>query len=284
MVIVVIVEAKELFNPHAMASMLSRRHLMRVKTMKTVLAATIHDPQLSLLQPLKEHMTRLGLDGEPKVVAYSPPTHPRIVRALGDLGCITIAGSESVQSVYVAALERGLCERPDHIFYCDLDRLLHWVKAYPEEYHHTRRIALEYEFLMVGRTPRAFQTHPQTQTQTEGIANLVASRILGFNVTRDIIGVCWGLNISLVQLLLSTPQRNSYGFYCGWPVAAWRNSAEKAYVEVEGLEWETPDRYEHEIGAKGYESWLKNFMTPKEWERRNMILRDLVETLLDLAK
>jgi len=250
--------------------------------MKTVLAATIHDPEPRLLRLLGEYTPRLGFDGEPRVAAYSPPTHPRIVKALEDLGYITIPGGGSVQSVYSAALESSLRESPEHVFYCDLDRLIHWVRTYPEEYRQIRRKALEYEFLMVGRTPRAFQTHPRTQTCTEGIANLVASRILGFKDTRDIIGVGWGLSSSLVQLLLSTPQRNSYGFFCGWPVIAWRNSARKAYVEVEGLEWETPDRYEDEIAVEGYESWLKAFTTPKEWEHRSLMLKDLVESLLDL--
>jgi len=254
-----------------------------VEKMKTVLAATIHDPEPRLLKLLKEYAPRLGLDDEPRIVAYSPPTHTRIVRALEGLGYITVPSGESVQSGYCAALERGLREFPDHVFYCDLDRLIHWVRTYPEEYRQTRRKALEYEFLMVGRTLKAFQTHPRTQTCTEGIANLVASRILGFKDTRDIIGVCWGLSSSLVQLLLSTPRRNSYGFYCGWPVIAWRNSAKKAYLEVEGLEWETPDRYEHEIAVEGYERWLRAFMTPMEWERRSLILKDSVETLLDLV-
>jgi len=250
--------------------------------MKTILAATIHDPKPRLLSFLKEYTPRLGLNGESIVVAYSPLTHPGMVKALKDLGCITITGSESVQSVYLAALERSLQESPEQVFYCDLDRLIHWVRKYPEEYIQIRRKASECDFLMVGRTPRAFQTHPKTQTLTEGLANLVASRALGFNIVRDMIGVCWGLSISLVHLLLSTPQRNSFGFFCGWPVIAWRNSSNRAYVEVEGLEWETPDRYEREIGVVGYEEWLKNFMTQKEWERRNLMLRDLVDTLLDL--
>ena len=256
--------------------------LKRVEKMKTVLAATIHDPQPRLFKLLKEYAPQLGLDGEPRIVAYSPPTHPRVVRALEGLGCITTLGGESVQSVYSAALERSLRESPEHVFYCDLDRLIHWVRTYPEEYRQTRRKALEYEFLMVGRTPRAFQTHPRTQTCTEGIANIVASRVLGFEDTRDIIGVGWGLSSSLVQLLLSTPQRNSFGFFCGWPVIAWRNAVKKAYVEAEGLEWETPDRYEDEIALEGYERWLKAFMAPREWERRSLMLKDLVETLLDL--
>jgi len=250
--------------------------------MKTVLASTIHDPEQRLLRLLEEYTPQLGLDNEPRVVAYSPPTHPRIVKALEDLGFITIDGDVSVRSVYSAALERSLKESPEHVFYCDLDRLIHWVKTYPEEYRRTRRKALEYEFLMVGRTPRAFQTHPRTQTCTETIANIVASRVLGFKDTRDVIGVGWGLSSSLIKSLLSTPEKNSFGFYCGWPVIAWRNSARKAYVEVEGLEWETRDRYEHEIAIEGYEEWLRKFMTPKEWERRTLILKDSVETLLDL--
>ena len=253
-----------------------------IHEMKTALVSTIHEPQLRLLKLLEEYTPRLDFDDEPRVVAYSPPTHPKMVKALEGLGYITVPGSESVQSVYTAALERSLLESPDHVFYIDLDRLLHWVGKYPEEYQQTRRKALEHEFTMVGRTPRAFQTHPQTQTCTEVIANLVASRVLGFKETRDMIGVCWGLSSPLVRLLLSVPQGDAFGFFCEWPVVAWRHSTNRAYVEVEGLEWETPDRYEREIEAVGYEAWLKGFMTQKEWERRALILGDIVGALLDL--
>jgi hypothetical protein len=250
--------------------------------MKTVLTATIHEPQPRLLKQLRDYTPLLKLDNEPMIAAYSPETHHRAISVLEDLGYMTVQGGESIQSVYTAALKRSLQLLPDHVFYCDLDRLVHWAKTYPEEYHDTRLMALNYDFLMVGRSPKAFLTHPETQTCTEGIANRIASRIIGFEATEDVVGTCWGLSRPLTQLLALSPELNTYGFYCDWPVTAWRSAKRKTYTEVNGLEWETPDRYEVEIAAQGYAEWLNGFTNPREWKRRCSMLDDLVQTSLRL--
>ena len=43
------------------------------------------------------------------------------------------------------------------------------------------------------------------------------------------------------------------------------------YVEVEGLEFETPDQYRREIAQLGYEEWIRRNFTEanvqKRWER-----------------
>ena len=250
--------------------------------MKTVLATTIHEPQPRLLKQLRDYTPLLKLNNESMIAAYSPETHHSVISILEDLGYVTVQGGESIQSVYTAALNRSLQLLPDHVFYCDLDRLIHWAKKYPEEYHGTRLMALDYDFLMVGRTPEAFLTHPETQTCTEGIVNRIASKTIGFEATKDVVGTCWGLSRPLTQLLASSLELNTYGFYCGWPVTAWRSAKRKTYTEVNGLEWETPDRYEAEIAAQGYAEWLNGFTNNREWKRRCSMLDDFVQTFLSL--
>jgi len=244
-----------------------------------VLASTIHDPEARLLSEIFE-VSSLRLDDESVVVAYSPQTHSGITELLEDYGYLLVEGGESVVSVYRAALGRSLQEGPGHVFYCDLDRLLHWSKTFPMELAETRKKALAYDFLMVGRTRRAFATHPPTQTLTEEVANLVASKVAGASSVMDFISVCWGLSAPLVECLLSRPEINAHGFFCGWPVATWGMAVRRGYVEVDGLEWETPDRYEAEISRLGYNAWVKSFMSSCEWERRSVILRDVVKSLL----
>jgi hypothetical protein len=68
----------------------------------------------------------------------------------------------------------------------------------------------------------------------------------------------------LAKKLLKTQTKSIYGFYCEWPITLWRHAENPAYVEVEGLEWETPDRYQEEIKKKGYERWLREFQTPNK--------------------
>jgi len=51
-------------------------------------------------------------------------------------------------------------------------------------------------------------------------------------------------------------------------------------MEIDGLEWETPDRYKEEIKAKGHEKWLHEFQTPQEWERRIELLGEVTTSML----
>ena len=74
---------------------------------------------------------------------------------------------------------------------------------------------------------------------------------------------------------------NQYGFYAEWPITLWRSARNPLYLECEGLEWETPDRYIEEIKAQGYEEWKKSFQTGSEWRRRSVMLRDFIDSALN---
>jgi hypothetical protein len=62
----------------------------------------------------------------------------------------------------------------------------------------------------------------------------------------------------------------------------WRKSKNPLYIEIEGLEWETPDRYREEIKTQGLEQWKKSFQTPAEWRKRVEMLRDFTESIINL--
>jgi neutral trehalase len=60
----------------------------------------------------------------------------------------------------------------------------------------------------------------------------------------------------------------------------WRSARNPLYIEVEGLEWETLDRYRDEIKTQGIEKWKQDFQTASEWRRRTEMLRDFIESSL----
>ena len=129
---------------------------------------------------------------------------------------------------------------------------------------------------------RAFNTHPETQTLTEGTTNIMASKTLGFPQTKDILCTAWLLTPALAKSILKLKQTNQYGFYAEWPIRMWQKSKNPLYLEVEGLEWETPDRYIEEIKTQGLEQWKNHYQTPTEWRRRNLMLRDFTESITNL--
>jgi hypothetical protein len=244
-----------------------------------VLASTLHDPENRLNEVVIKYGPLIRQLFPTSCVSVTPLTSPSIIETLENLDFHPSRGSNNVCDTYMQAFQQALHHNPDLVFYCDFDRLLHWARTYPDELTKTVNADVDHDFLLVGRTARAFTTHPKTQIMTEAIANQIASKASGFPRTRDIISACWRLEPRLVGQLLHLPIDNTYGFYCEWPIVAWRQARNPRYLEVEGLEWETPDRYSQEIKDKGYTRWFHEFQTPDEWERRVAILRDAIHSI-----
>ncbi len=251
--------------------------------MSVAAVATLHDPEARLASFISTNSQAL-LDLFPATfVVLSPATCQEIKESLLRSGFKVTAGFKSIPKNYKKALKLGVKSECDYIFYADYDRLLHWAAKYPEELRCISERAVNYEFALIGRTKRAFQTHPETQRVTEHIANLTASRAINARKTLDVISACWGFSRRIAKHLLKLKIKNTYGFFCEWPVIAWRKAKRKCYFEVEGLEWETPDRYAKEIASAGYDAWVQSYQTREEWRRRAAIAQDCAEVLARLV-
>lgn len=244
------------------------------------LSSTLHDPEARLLSLIRRLTGSLPAIFNPITVRISPETDRKVLDELREQGVKASYGSKNVVDTYKGALIDALKEGSGHIFYCDYDRVLHWFNKYPDELAQINKATRNHDFTLIGRTERAFRTHPQTQRKTEYIANLVGSKILRFEETRDIIGACWNLSTQLAETLVRVSSDSTYGFYCEWPTIAWQSARSPGYLEVEGLEWETPDRFQKEIGKIGYDEWLAKFQTQAEWERRIKVMEDSISSLL----
>jgi hypothetical protein len=209
-------------------------------------------------------------------------TADRIWRHLKQSNLRVHCSSHHYQALYRDALQVACAPDVDRVVHCDFDRLLHWLATYPQEL----RGILDgpqlraHDYLQCGRTPRAFRSHPSTQTRTEGLLNATLSRLLDLDPPRDFYASCFAAAPPIIARLATLPAWNRYGFYATWPFVAWRTAANPGYLEAEGLEWETPDRYQAEIHAEGYEAWLTRVQTTAEWVRRVRVVEDGVWALL----
>jgi len=214
-------------------------------------------------------------------VVYTPKTHPETVSLLEERGYLTFKAEDTFVSCYKTSLNQSLEPITGDIFYCDLDRALHGIRNYPKEFETLIEPSTHTDFTLIGRTKRAFDTHPETQTITEGIGNMMASNVLGFQETRDVLGTTWILTPALAKKVIELKPRNQFGFYAEWPITLWRSARNPLYLECEGLEWETPDRYTEEIRAQGLDEWRRSFQTAQEWRKRTEMLRDFIDSTLN---
>ena len=247
---------------------------------------TLHYPDARLLPMIEMYIPKLQEQFGPIIVAVTKFTDSSVNSTLISFGCdVRINQSVHPYDTYKLVLSTGIeCSKSDQmLFYCEFDRLLHWERTYPEELESFLINDINVDFICVGRTDRAFATHPMTQIATESIINQIGSKILGLSPPIDIVGACWVMKAALAQWLLNFPIHTDFGLYASWSLLLWNYANSKKYVAVEGQEWETRDRYQNEINQVGYEQWLNAFQTSDEWQKRVQLLNDCIEEILHMT-
>jgi len=183
-----------------------------------------------------------------------------------------------------AALQASLETNPSYIQYADLDRLLRWVETRPDEWLHTVAKMMSSDSLIIGRTPFAYQTHPAALVQTEAISNQVVSHFLGrfMDVSAGSKGFC---REAADYIVANTVPGHAMGTDAEWPILLHKAGFQIDYVEVDGLDWESADRYK-DLAAKQedqLQAAIQYDADPRNWEHRVEIAREIVESALAIA-
>jgi hypothetical protein len=159
---------------------------------------------------------------------------------------------------------------------CDFDRWLHWARFHPDELARLpQRIAAirpEPWFVCVGRTERAFATHPRAQRDPEAATNHALELAVGFPVDA-VSGACW-LTPKAVSLVLAHSCEMTAATDLEWPAIVFRHDRTRlSAISVEGLEFETPTFFPEEVAqAGGRERWIvQTYERPDVWADRLML-------------
>ncbi len=183
------------------------------------------------------------------------------------------------------ALQAALKIQASHYQYADLDRLLRWVEIRPEEWQDTCLEITKRDCLVIGRTPYAYQTHPQALIRTEAISNMVVSFFLGKNM--DVSAGSKGFSRRAVKYLIDNAQRSkAMGADAEWVITLHQAGFEVDYLEVDGLDWESADRFQDRAASiedqrEAARLYDKN---PANWAQRVEVAREIVEAALFAAE
>lgn len=171
-----------------------------------------------------------------------------------------------------------------HIHFCDFDRVLHWAETNPTELQQTLEALPRYDFTVLGRTPRAFASHPKVQRDTEAIVNQVFGLVYG--QAWDVTAASRGLSRRAAEAIVTDCDDDTIGTDCSWPLfIRKREDFTSGYSETEGLEFETLDRYGDEIAALGgADAWIARVdADPHAWTLRLDLARAEVAAALAYA-
>ncbi|MDR2995841.1 hypothetical protein ACQKN7_22780 [Bacillus cereus] len=149
-----------------------------------VLTCITHDPTgglLATIKELKEDLLHLNYDE--KCITISNVTPIEIVKELEECNFhINIVEKSGVGNARRDSLMFVSNYDHDYYHYCDFDRLLTWIKEYPAELNSFIQNIMNVDYLIIGRTETAFQTHPEEWQVTETISNKIMSLQLGKEV------------------------------------------------------------------------------------------------------
>ena len=256
--------------------------------MKFILAATYHDPDGRLYAQFSRTLPTLTAVFSSIAIQASAIANSHTLQLLADYGAV-IQQTTADQDKEAASLGRSrrqaialaLRQDADYILLCDGDRALHWAEFYPDELAQATQAITAYDFTVVGRTPRAFASHPHIQTDTEQIVNRVFAQLSGLDW--DITAATRGLSCDAATWIVNESQDDSLGVDGSWPLLLQRQGAFKlGYVETEGMEFETADRYQAEVEAVGgYQNWLNQLdADPHKWLHRLDFARIEIEAMM----
>ncbi|MHB8990794.1 MAG: hypothetical protein ACYC66_04015 [Chloroflexota bacterium] len=250
------------------------------------LVSTLHDPDGRMVDATSRLYGRIANLYEGVAVVPTSSTSPRLLDALP--GAIVRPLAESDGSIGVGrrhALRLGIESGARHLHYCDFDRVLHWVERYPEELDSALGAIQRHDYLILGRTDRAFATHPRVQRDTETITNHAFSLWYGKPV--DVTAGSCGVSLQAAELLLrrSTAQTNATD--AEWPALVCLSEGLRVgYLETEGLEFETPDYFRDEIARAGsLDAWLEERSRPlAAWIARTRLTLESLEAALAVVE
>ena len=258
--------------------------------MSTVtLATTYHDPrgvlypQLARLLPtLMGHFAAIAVDA-------SPELHPPTLALLREQGIalsqqarpLSHDGVPHLGKARRDAVRLALQQDTPFVMYCDGDRMLHWLDHYPAELASVLDALTQYDFTILGRTPRAFASHPRVQSETEAIINQLYTALSGHGW--DITAAARGFSRSAAQAIVDGCHDDTLGVDAAWPLfLQTQGNFQLGYIETEGLEFETAAQQPVAVAtAGGVEAWRATLdRDPQAWAFRLSVARIEVESML----
>jgi hypothetical protein len=250
-------------------------------------ASTLYDPHDRLREKFRpvadllRHFRSIS-------IACTEHTSDRLTTALEQVGAQTIrALGGSIGTSRRAALTAAMDSSPDWVLYCDFDRWVHWAIHFPAELENLPSKLAQPQrgadpcYVCVGRSERAFKTHPETQQIPESATNRAIS--LQFGQPLDAVaGACW-MNTQAARLILRDSREPSAATDLEWPALINRSCTGRvASIETEGLEFETATFYETEIAqAGGRDAWIRaTYDRTDVWADRLRLAADSVAALV----
>lgn len=217
---------------------------MNSSSNRVALVSTFHDPEgiyVPFIEKLGASLSKFYAKIE---IIVTPVSAEKSIHALQAHGFgLHPKGSKEIGTSRREAIRAGLHHPEiDYFHYCDFDRILFWLMNEPEELAQiVSEHILRADYMALGRTQAAFDSHPAIQIETEMISNGVFSQVIGRKM--DITAGACAMSRKAAKLLLALSTEPTNATDTEWPMLIQFRSEGKLsldYIEANGLAFETP--------------------------------------------
>jgi len=214
--------------------------------------------------------------------ALPPDVDPDLVDHLQELTQVEVMVTPDWSWGRFSALQLALEFSTTHIHYADFDRLLRWAETRSEEWQEMLVKIQESDCLIIGRSPASYRTHPRSLVETEAISNLVVSHFVGKPL--DVSAGSKGFSRQACQTIFNNSKPGfALGTDAEWPLLLDRLGYQVDYLAVDGLDWESADRYRTEAADQHSQKEAAALYDadPQNWSRRVAVAMEIVQVALD---
>lgn len=199
------------------------------------LICVTHDPvgkNTNLINKLGSSLNEIYQD---IYITVSEETNKDLIDKLEENGFkIKVIPKKGAAHARREVLKFGLTGSNQYFHYCDFDRLLTWADRYGNELKSIVAEIPNSDYLILGRTERAFNTHPIEWVETEKITNKIFSLELGLEA--DITAGSCGFSRQSAQVIANNSKDKMTD--AEWAMIVHRIGKMKVdYKAVEGLEY-----------------------------------------------
>ncbi|TES49490.1 hypothetical protein [Shouchella lehensis] len=219
------------------------------------LATVLHDPHSHLYDAIIKNGDRLrDCKYVNKYVAISNETSKSIVDLLLDLDFTIYRVEKRGAGNARRDLLKNLPFNKVLLYhYCDFDRFLTWINYHMEELDTLNRYieTNNYDYIIIGRTMKAFNTHPLSWIETEKISNKLFSDYIGFDC--DVTAGSCIINSEMLDLIV----KNSYRRVTDveWPLLL--KEYKIGYYRTNGLRFTDYNKSSDDISLSSWVSRLE---------------------------
>jgi hypothetical protein len=223
-------------------------------------------------------------------ISVPPSSDPKEFGPLDELPKVSVVVTQNWSWGRHLALRRSMQSSAEQIQYADFDRLVRWVEVQPDEWRRVATSLHDADCTIIERSEKAWKTHPRALRQTEKISNVALADLLGKIYDLSAGSKVFSRRAARFVLANSEVAEDEPGKALGtdgeWPVLLKRGGFVLKSLLVDGLDWESADRFrenaaspaEQRLAAEAYDA------DPRNWERRVQVALEIVEAGLAAAK